>query len=1283
MYHHVKRATRHLIFWSLVIAAIILTAIRLWLSGVEHYKTSLETRLGAQIGAPVKLGALGAKMRGITPELVLKKISVASAIQTEKPALSLEEIRLGLNLGELLYNRDILAASRISLVGANLSIYRNADDKIVLEGLRTDESQPLWLLQGRHYQLLHSRVTWQDRKLGGTPLQLDDVNLAIVNEGDHHRVNILAQLPEKYGKEIKLIIDIQGSPEKLTELKGSLYMEGKTVRLPELTDIYLPYNNHVVGGFADFKIWGVLNRLKLTSLTGDVQIENAVFIHPGKENLLVNKLDTRLRWRQNETGWNFDCYRFVLESGGKNKSQNIKWPDAIFSLASTIKPQPGGRVYKAYIKELDLAEIRKLSDFFVPLPEKLARFFMDSRLEGFLQDSYQYLDPDNNSFAVSGHFDAFSTAPFQNYPGITNLQGKLTGSEIAGIIELHSSNTLFKKDNIFHKALPLEKLSALLFWKQYDKQWEIDSPSILLESQSIKSDSRLHIEIPKTEDQPFIDLQTAFTIEDVRQVKDYLPTPVMKPKLHDWLIKAFEKGEVSHGEILWYGNLGDFPYTDGNGVFQVLMAMNNVSLHYHPDWLSITGIKGSLLIEKNTINGRFAKGLIGKTDITNTEMTISGLNSDPEIAIKGEAQGQITDILTVLQQSPLKERITSMLANTKVSGKTHGTMNLNIPLHMEKEISLSGSAKLDNANLTLSTPDLRITGITGELKFNKQGIYANSIRANVLNKSVTTDISQQTNATVIKTQGKVNAAEVLKLFKWYDSQALEGESNYQLQIEMPNETTGNQPVKVKIESNLEGIAANLSGIFNKTPIQRKPTEITLIFGSGTVVPITLDYDNALKAAFYLDTAERKVVSGNIIMGKGEVDFNHSAGVKLEINKEQLALQDWLAIAADRKQALDSWLPVNEIKIHSDTAFWHKTKIGAFDLKLKNNDNAWSGDIDSIYAKGSFEIPTQLNGTIPISLNMEMLNLSALKQLNPEASGSESDFKTLIKIKSNKTLWRTVNLGKLELDTMRVPRGLSIKQFNLEGPDEKLTMTGDWVDNQLGSSTQVNGTLDLKKADQFFNKLNITKDFTDTKGRVDFKLNWNRAPWRLTLPDLRGTMDIKLKNGRILSIEPGFGRVLGILAVAQWIKRLQLDFSDVFEEGLTFNSIKGHFDLMNGKALTQDLTIDAVPAMITITGDTDLIKQTVDHTIKVVPKSYDAVPIAGTIVGKVAELIGKSITGKDQAGFFFGREYLVKGEWDKINIKPLHENDGLLQKTWNSITDFPWLEPTERDNGITQ
>ena len=67
MRHHITRATRHLVFWSLVLVAITLTAIRLLLLGVDSYKANLEIRLGAMLGTPVKLGSLGANMSGVSP----------------------------------------------------------------------------------------------------------------------------------------------------------------------------------------------------------------------------------------------------------------------------------------------------------------------------------------------------------------------------------------------------------------------------------------------------------------------------------------------------------------------------------------------------------------------------------------------------------------------------------------------------------------------------------------------------------------------------------------------------------------------------------------------------------------------------------------------------------------------------------------------------------------------------------------------------------------------------------------------------------------------------------------------------------------------------------------------------------------------------------------------------------------------------------------------------------------------------------------------------------------
>ena len=89
MIHHVTRATRHLIFWSLVIIAISLSSVRLAIVGIKGYKTDLENQITAIAGAPVKLGRIGAKMRGISPELVLKDIDIASTLSVGKTAIHL------------------------------------------------------------------------------------------------------------------------------------------------------------------------------------------------------------------------------------------------------------------------------------------------------------------------------------------------------------------------------------------------------------------------------------------------------------------------------------------------------------------------------------------------------------------------------------------------------------------------------------------------------------------------------------------------------------------------------------------------------------------------------------------------------------------------------------------------------------------------------------------------------------------------------------------------------------------------------------------------------------------------------------------------------------------------------------------------------------------------------------------------------------------------------------------------------------------------------------------
>ena len=85
MIHHLKRATRHLIFWSLIASAISLTGVRLLLLGIDNYKADLSARVSELVGAPVRIGHLRANMRGYKPELILKDIEILPAVPT-RPA---------------------------------------------------------------------------------------------------------------------------------------------------------------------------------------------------------------------------------------------------------------------------------------------------------------------------------------------------------------------------------------------------------------------------------------------------------------------------------------------------------------------------------------------------------------------------------------------------------------------------------------------------------------------------------------------------------------------------------------------------------------------------------------------------------------------------------------------------------------------------------------------------------------------------------------------------------------------------------------------------------------------------------------------------------------------------------------------------------------------------------------------------------------------------------------------------------------------------------------------
>src|SRR5690606_17151649 len=123
-----------------------------------------------------------------------------------------------------------------------------------------------------------------------------------------------------------------------------------------------------------------------------------------------------------------------------------------------------------------------------------------------------------------------------------------------------------------------------------------------------------------------------------------------------------------------------------------------------------------------------------------------------------------------------------------------------------------------------------------------------------------------------------------------------------------------------------------------------------------------------------------------------------------------------------------------------------------------------------------------------------------------------------------------------------------------------------------------------------------------------------SPAGFRIADLQGSLSIAIKDGQLVEVEPGAGRVLGLLSVAELPRRLLLDFRDLFSKGFAFNRIGGTVAFAGGQARSDDMNIDGPAAEIRIRGSADLRARTFDQHIDVLPKSGHLLTVAGALAG---------------------------------------------------------------------
>ena len=121
------------------------------------------------------------------------------------------------------------------------------------------------------------------------------------------------------------------------------------------------------------------------------------------------------------------------------------------------------------------------------------------------------------------------------------------------------------------------------------------------------------------------------------------------------------------------------------------------------------------------------------------------------------------------------------------------------------------------------------------------------------------------------------------------------------------------------------------------------------------------------------------------------------------------------------------------------------------------------------------------------------------------------------------------------------------------------------------------------------------------GNVKLDLTFRGQPHMPQLNTLSGEVTAMLGSGQILQVEPGSGRLLGLLSMQHLMRRLTLDFRDVIGKGFTFDSVAAGGKLRRGILSTEKVAVVGSPATILLSGDVDLVAEKLDMEALVLPK----------------------------------------------------------------------------------
>jgi uncharacterized protein YhdP len=375
------------------------------------------------------------------------------------------------------------------------------------------------------------------------------------------------------------------------------------------------------------------------------------------------------------------------------------------------------------------------------------------------------------------------------------------------------------------------------------------------------------------------------------------------------------------------------------------------------------------------------------------------------------------------------------------------------------------------------------------------------------------------------------------------------------------------------------------------------------------------------------------------------------GVRIEGNIDKFVLDDWLALkgTGNGSKKLSDYLRAANVRVGTFELFGYRWN----DVRgiLQATDSGWRVDVNGPQAEGQLTIPENFSGPTALRASMEHLVLTPIEEeSNDSVEKSPVDPRNFpaLQVHVDDFQMGPRKIGAIELTTAHVVQGMRIDAATILSPSVRAEAQGQWFWIDGAPQSKLVTNIVSNDVAATLRDLNYSPFIEAKRGAIQADISWPGGFDVDLLDHASGMLSADAENGQIVNLQPGAGRMLGLFSVAALPRRLALDFKDLTEKGLAFDSIHGDFELRDGNAFTNNLLLRGPAAEIGIAGRTGFGARDYDQTAVVTGNLGASLPVAGAVVGGpavgAALLLFSQVFKEPLKGITRGY-YRITGPWD--------------------------------------